>query len=345
MLANTITTEELCLRLKEEDEKNLVPFENYNRTRNWLSDLGHPCARYVYYTRTCGDQRETVPPRGMKRFWVGREMEDPIRKRVREAAKKIGMEIRQVGWKFYIDEIDASGKVDDIIVMETVTGRMIDAFANETKTTQDYMLDKIKTIDDMLAQDAHWWQQYPFQCMGYQVGAAQAGMMEERKGLFTLVGIPSGDVKFIPCDFRQDVWDHGVKNFETVKVAMEREEVPDRIRYGKPCAFCPFKTLCLPEKENASGVGLVGDPAIVEDLHTLLGLREQGAEYKRLDAKLKKTFKECADGLFVSKDGKVAVEVKRKSRTSYDVPPEIREKYKHDSEAVYIEFSDLEDGE
>ena len=74
--------------------------------------------------------------------------------------------------------------------------------------------------------------------------------------------------------------------------------------------------------------------ALAADLERMSELEDAAKEYGRLEKRVKDQMKEQGEGEYGA--GKFRVTVEAKPRTNYDVPADVKEKYKTEGQALFV---------
>lgn len=72
------------------------------------------------------------------------------------------------------------------------------------------------------------------------------------------------------------------------------------------------------------------------DLERMSELADAAQEHKKLEEGVKKGMKDMGDGLFTAGDWRITVE--SKPRTGYNIPDEIKAKYKTEETSTYVKW-------
>lgn len=315
---------------------------------NWLSFIGHPCQRHIFYKRTHWQHATKPDPILQRIFWLGRNLEKIIGDRVRKCAEPRGWEVLKLPGRanhFAFDPM-CSGRID--FVLQT-NGKSLPVVL-EIKSVSEYVFDHVNSVEDMLNRPEPWWRGYPYQLWGYEKGASEAGWTE-KDGMWALMAKATGRIKFIAgpyddilmgkCLSRLHDNEHRVKEWAASKLAAA---IPDRIDYEDAvCGKCDFLSLCKPAMQSMTELDFIDSDEIKRDLARVLELAPTVKEHDKISKKLKELARlACPQGkkeLLV--EGAGIIKVAHFLRTSYSVPKDIRDKYAEKSDTCRVTFAGL----
>jgi hypothetical protein len=147
---------DVAKKVVEAVEKNI---KVWPRDVNWASDAGHPCVRYLVFSRIAWQMK--VPPDTTLQF---------IFKRGAAAEAVIDEELKLAGFKIvehgrpYEDEsLKIRGKIDRKLEIDGVRVPV------EYKTVSPREIDHINSVEDMIAHDKVYIRQWPAQLLLYML--------------------------------------------------------------------------------------------------------------------------------------------------------------------------------
>ena len=136
-------------------------------------------------------------------------------------------------------------------------------------------------------------------------------------------GIP----KFIQVDLETNyqAMEDFLKDAETVRQAVETNQLPDYTAYREECQRCPvYQSICNPPIAPRGKEPLVfSDPNLEALLEERESLKVAGERYKALDEDLKKTFRGVENGFC----GPFQIQGKWGKMTRYEIPELIKSQY------------------
>lgn len=278
---------------------------------NYAYNAGHPCARNLVYHRL-NWQEKALPSTGtLLIFREGNLHEDSVIKLLLDS----GIEIIETQRPFEIKQIQLRGKIDGQIKLED--GKLIPA---EIKSMNPFDFEKINTIEDMKKSVKVWIRGYVTQMMMYLFG------MEKEIGVFILKNKVNGELKFVMCPIDYESAEKDWKKLELVNKHVAAGTYPERIEDRSVCRYCDFKHICLPD-ESSEAMNITDNQELLELLEERERLREAAKAYDDIDDKLKVYWKGLSEGTHLV-GGKFQVKISTYDRAFYNVPDDIKDKYK-----------------
>ena len=279
---------------------------------NYAYNSGHPCARNLVYNRLNWQEKALPGTNSLLIFREGNLHEDAVIKLLTES----GIKIIETQRPFEIKQIQLRGKIDGQI-MDDETGKKYPA---EIKSMNPFDWEKINSLADMQNSTKVWIRGYVTQMMIYLLG------LEKENGIFILKNKVSGALKFILCPLDYEYAEKEFKKLELVNKHVEAGTYPDRIEDRSVCQYCDFKHLCLPD-EVSNAISINDNQELLDLLEEREKLRESSKAYDAIDDKLKAYWKDLSEGTHLV-GGKFQVKISSYDRAFYNVPDEIKEKYK-----------------
>jgi hypothetical protein len=210
-----------------------------------------------------------------------------------------------------------SGKVDARISIGTERPIPI-----ECKAWNQHLVDRTNTFDDLFISP--WTRKGAYQLLCYMYGSeSEFGLM-----LLDRNGIP----KPIPVNLTGENYQRVEEFLQLAEIAVDHMEAgvyPPYIKDAAECRRCPFfGCVCNPPVDSGPGATILSDQALIEKLDRRQELASASKEFEILD----KDVKESLRGIEMGLAGNHLLEGKWQSSTTYDVPKEIKEKYKKTNE-------------
>jgi hypothetical protein len=334
-----------ALRIAEQ-ELAIREATSYPARSNWPSFVGHPCARHIFYRRTHQDQQTPPDARLSRIFALGRALETVAARRLEAALDGTGWTLCQLPEQMnrFTLEPNISGKVDRLLEPPRENGRRAaKPLIVEIKGISDHVMEQVDTLADMRARPEPWWQSYPAQIWSYELAGARNGWTA-CDGLFVLMGKLSGAIKCIPAPFDEDEWrtievkledvEARIELWPKASTAADREELMPARLEGQPavCARCDFAGICHPPMSGGQGGGIVTEPRILEAMATALRLEPTAKEYDKARETVRAWVLEQGAGIeepavWIA-DGIGQARHLIGETTVYDVPKDVREKYR-----------------
>lgn len=205
------------------------------------------------------------------------------------------------------------GKVDAWIKFADRTAAPI-----EVKNWNANLSAGIKTFDDVL--QGTWTKSGGYQLLAYMYATNEpVGFL-----LLDRAGIP----RMIPVEL--------YPNMETFETFLSKASdacdhadagtLPDYIQDASECKRCPFLgSMCNPPIAGGPGANIITDPEVEQLLERREATKDARDEYEAIDKQIKARYR----GLEYGIAGKFLLQGKYGNQTSYDIPEDVKLKYKH----------------
>lgn len=290
-------------------KKIRVQAQYYNR----VSQAGIECARRLQWHRTRWRDAAPVDEGLQRRFELGHILEPAITRMLEDGGVAVLQRQRDLSWP----ALQLTGHVDGVV---QENGEEI---VLEAKSCSSFVFQKLKkrvrTAADLLA-----------------LGGYLAGYVAQVGTYVLLMGFRRGIILFAN---KEDFRSHSVEVslddpavLETCEAFLKRIEAVNRAikdgvdlapEEGPHCERCPFVAVCLPDTEFAAPE-IMDDEEVVGWLEERESLQEAVQRREELDEALKARFDRPGEFLL----GSWNVRVKESLRTTYDVPPEVKDTFK-----------------
>jgi len=276
---------------------------------NWASRLGHPCERYLTYSRTSWDKVAPISVEKKMLFDLGHVFEQHVAKVYLE---KAGFQIVEMDRPV---QSEASGLLKRVKIHGKLDFICRDKdgfeFPVEVKSAHPSTWDKMETIEDMLFSKHYWVQQYPGQLMIYLLGK------NAEVGLFLFINKITAEPKAIWIHQDYTYAEALIQKAERVNKHVDEDTLPDRISYDdNVCGRCDFAGICLPDLVRDE-MDVIADPDLEEDLEEREKCKPFHQRYEELDKSVKKRLVDVPKALV----GKFAIIGKKVVRNGYTVEP------------------------
>jgi len=281
---------------------------------NYASQVGHPCARSLVYQRLNWNEKLLPSPSKLLIFRDGNTHETDIIKLLGEAGIQVIEQQRPFDWK----ELELRGKIDGRI---KVDGKNIPL---EIKSINPYDFEKINTVQDLLNSPKPWTQGYVAQMMIYLL------MMNEQEGIMLFKNKATGALKQVNVSLDYAYAEGVCKKLEIVNKHIKDGTYPERITDRAVCQFCDFKHLCLADEVSES-INITDDPEITDLIEQREALKPQAKAFEEADEQLKAIWKTKEAGTYLV-GGKFQVKISTYKRAFFNVPEDIKAKYKEETE-------------
>ncbi len=324
--ANEITARLDAARQAKRDEE-----EPRDRSdRNYASEIGHPCLKFLVHARLDWKQRKMPDITAEYRLEEGNEREWLVKKKLGD----IGFELILSQKYYHLEDLRLRGKIDGIIPLPRPVQGYREAPA-EIKSINPQWWDGIKSIDDIRNHRKWWFRGYASQLNAYLFAA------DYPFGYFILDTFGKRP-KIIPMERDEELWAHDSARIMQVNEYCEKKEYPAPIPYDPGiCGMCDFAHLCQPLKATE----FTEIPASEEEvLKEFLWLREFHEKYEEM----KKTLigDKNKPGRFWGVNavvGSVVIETKIQQRTTYDIPAEVKAPYAKKQEVVITSIKRIDE--
>lgn len=335
-VASAMTANDRLLRQQEGHKQYAVH-------TNWMSFVGHPCTRYIFYKRTRWQEAQVSGSASL--FWLGRELEPVIVERARLIARQAGWELLRLPDRanYFTFDPMCAGKLDTVLDLKD--GYL--PIVVEIKTMADHVFKSVNSAEDMLARNEPWWRAAPYQLWSYEYGGNLPGWTD-KDGMWLLMSKASGDFKFVPCPFNEEL-------FAAMREKLEENErriglwknskwdecpdkdgvfegfAPARIDYDHAvCGRCEFRGLCMPAETGGQGGAIFTETEVIGKFKRMMELEDAAQEYEELS----KTLREMAIAatgdtqrgcIIVPDAGQILVS--RYKATEYRMPEDAKTKF------------------
>lgn len=306
---DVLAAEITAARQKQLESKIGAP---YNREILWFGDI-HSCDRHNYYSMVEGSQRLRWDSFVQAKLDAGKEWELLIKKELLSLGYEPLLANETVEIKNKHGRVLARGKTDLSLADPSDRRKH---YPVEIKCMQTHMFSAINSWKDLLRNP--WTEKYLRQLMLYLYGK------NIDQGLFLLNDF-QGHWKLIPVYLDYAMCEDILQKIETAIAGRESGVAPNRIPYDNAlCGRCQFASVCIPDIKMA-GIDEIGNENTAALLERRDALKEKASEYTKIDKTIRELFKDIKDGSF--KIGNFIVSRKGISKTKYDIPDDVKEKF------------------
>ena len=263
-------------RIKEAYEKDR---RVYPCRSNRASNIGHPCMRYLVYSRKDWQKKVLPPVDLLYIFEGGNYIETLAIKRLEKAGFTVTSQQRD----FEDHKAGITGHIDGFISFPEAPE---EKYPLEIKSISQWGYEAINSYEDILRSDKVWVKQYPAQMQLYLY------LSNKERGMFYFVNKQNLQGKTIWVDLDYSYCEGILRKAEEVNSFLVSDEYPERIPYDRDvCGNCDFKHLCMPEQNNPSQIQFSEN----QELESLLNRREElepaRKEYEKIDKEVKEIAK------------------------------------------------------
>lgn len=248
---------------------------------NRASDIGHPCMRYLVFSRTRWADK-LLPEIDLQIiFSEGNAQEEAVKKTLSEAGFILTQQQRS-----YVEAPQLlTGHLDTFIEHPQHIPKPIPA---EIKGLSQFNWESINSLKDMIEHKAYYVRKYPAQMMTYLY------MTNEPEGLFILKNKQSGKIKFIPIELDLEYMESLLKKSEEVNRLIDTKTTPQGIDDLDICQGCPFRHVCFKDQSFGNGVIALDDDSLSVKVAKLLEIEPIAKEYDKLKETVGDQIKERA---------------------------------------------------
>ena len=281
---------------------------------NYASTAGHPCARKLVYDRLNWHEKLLPEPAKLMIFREGNLHEEAVIRLLQDA----GLQVIETQRPFEWSELQVRGKIDGRI---KVDGRKVPL---EVKSINSYGFDAINSVDDM-RHSSKWWERGY-----YDTFQLYLFMTNESDGIMLFKDKQSGKLKQLTITIDYEYAEQVAKKLERVNQHVAAKTYPERISDRSVCQYCDFRHICLPD-EQSDHIEITDDLELLDLLEQREVCRDAAKEYEQIDKKLKEYWKRTQPGIYLV-GGAFQVKLSMSKYTFYNVPGEIKDQYKQQSE-------------
>ncbi|MGC8900129.1 MAG: CRISPR-associated protein Cas4 [bacterium] len=208
--------------------------KQYTHANNNASEIGHPCERFLVFSRTRFSEKPLHNVELQCIFDEGANQEKSLIRDLLDA----GIEFVEAQRAFYDEKLQLSGRIDGMVVFEG------EAYPVEIKSMNPFSYEKIHSVQDMM-EDLYA-QKYPAQLTLYLY------LTNKEKGLFILKNKSTGVIKAIDMMLDYEYAEELIKKIERINKYVETKTVPDVNVDAELCKNCPFLHICMPDIKNSA---------------------------------------------------------------------------------------------
>lgn len=277
------------------------------RPNNWMSGIGHPCLRYLYYERTAQNKKLPFPHDALRAMKAGEQHEE----QAKDDLRKMGYIVIDTDRQFFIEELQLSGRIDCYLYEKGESDSPNKAILVDVKSFERHSFKNFNTVEDFL--NAPWyWKKYVDQLHGYM-------RADERDTSGIVMRCrPDTAMKGVVIPFDKKYWAAIENKLNDVNEAVVTGSPPERCTDLDVCSGCAFRIHCLPPAfKKKDGILIDNDPIAIQMLTRLDELKPLVKEYNKLD----KARKERYDKIAAASVGPFVITGQRQDRSGYAVKP------------------------
>lgn len=252
---------------------------------NRISDMGHPCARYLVYARTHWQSRAPESPALLGIFQTGSLLESQIIKILIDVGENSEPPFRIVGTQVVtsdkmLADYQIHGTIDGFLMVK-IDNQWVMLGVIDIKTCSPHVFASINSYEDL--QKYEWTKKYPAQLMLYSLAHNVDKcyiLFVNKSNLY--------DMKIIEFDLDFAYAESLLAKAKVVNDAVAgKTDLPAKINNPSVCLKCPFEHICMPEVKTGEGYRLIDDDEIIELIEARNNLSDSYKEYMRIDNQLK----------------------------------------------------------
>lgn len=320
--------EALADRLREKYSENVRRRIRVSAQHNLrASSLGMKCDRRLYNDVKHWQDQSPVDEVVQKYFDRGNDLEPVIQQKLYE----MGLRVIEQQRDLFDPELRIGAHIDGMALLaEDESGRRVTV---EIKASVNSSLMACTSVEALKANK--WGKRYYVQCQIYmkqsQTYATLLVMWDAAAWEPVILVIP-----FDPFDYEEIA-----NRARRINGHIDRNEPPDYTTDSRECRLCPhFGRSCSPPVSFGRGAQILTDEELLAEIEEREKLTEAGKKYNKLDASIKARLKgdkdNPQDGIFIIGPYEIHREVQ--NRAAYDIPTEVKERYRRPGHAVKIEI-------
>jgi hypothetical protein len=278
---------------------------------NWASELHHPCDRFLVYARLNWRDRKSKTVDSLFRLKEGSEQEDKLSDLLAKAGFRLKLGQLPLQW----DKFQIRGRIDGAI---PTTGRK--EYPAEVKSVSPWYWDSTATIGKIREHNKFWINRICSQLNLYL-------LMKDAPGGFLILVTFGKKPRILPMLLDYELGELDIQQAERVNKLVAKEKLPGRIKYASDiCGLCDFDHICQPLQ--FAEIRDVQEEE-VKDLKRFMEIEIYRNEWEKLKKKL--IGSKDKPGVFYGANcivEDIEVSSKQRDQTFYDIPAEIKSKYK-----------------
>ncbi len=270
-----INVQELEKAIWDSMDKQRKVFPCYT---NRASDIGHPCVRYLAFSRTRWQDKLLPDVELQFIFNEGNVQEEAVKRVLTDAGFNLSQQQRAA----FEAPQNLSGHLDTFIEHPLLIPNPIPA---EIKGLSQHNWHSINSLEDMINHKQWYVRKYPAQLMVYMY------MTNKDEGLFILKNKQNGRLKFIYAHLDYAYVETLLQKAEKVNQLVADKEVGEPIDDLDCCQNCPFRHICFKDQTFGNGVIMLDDDKINARMARLNELEVAAEEHAVLDSEINEQIK------------------------------------------------------
>jgi len=270
---------------------------------NRASEIGHPCLRYLVFSRTRWQEAQLPSLKKLLLFEEGQKQELQVLRDLQDA----GIRVVQQQRPLYNEELNLIGHVDGMI---EVGGELLPL---EIKAVNPVSFDRIACFADLETSRHHWERNWAFQLQAYILLSQKPGAVLLLKNKLT------GEIKDLTIKRDPDLVMGIAEKCRLIEDLLKREVVPEPPEEidERICQECRFNHICARDLERGASTVYWEEEEVIELLEERAKLRPLRDRYEEVDRRLKEIF----EGVALAVCGDWVITGKWIDRKGYKVAP------------------------
>lgn len=250
--------------------------------RNRSYNAGHPCERFLVYSRLNWAEKLRHDVGLQFIFNEGHVHEPAVLKLLRESGWEIVQQSRPYEWQRY----ELTGKID---AMLSVDGKL---FPFDVKSISPWNFDSIETLEDLRNHKEYYVRGYYYQMLFYLL------MSEEPEGFLLFKNKQSGRLRQINVTLDYEEGEKALQKLERINIHVAAKTYPDRIDDRDVCRGCSFRHICLPD-EDFDSIKIIDDEEILLRLNAMEENKVGRGVYNNCYEEIKEQFRARGTGVYM----------------------------------------------
>ncbi len=281
--------------IKTVDEYKKRSRRSYPCHTNRASSVGHPCLKFLVYSRTHWET-QPLPPLGLQYIFDEGNAHEDI---VLDLLRKSGLKLIEQQRAYEFREFKITAHIDAKLMVSIDI--IVPAIPFEIKSSEPYSWSKMDTPEDMINSKKIWWRKYPAQvqmyiAMSYGITGDKPGNIKcnvpDGMGIMITKNKLNGRLKQINFTNNDEFLNDILHKCTIINKHVDEGTLPDPIEPDEDvCGRCSFKSICIPDVTFGDALSMEYN----EYLHGLL--KERNAldparkRYNEIDKEVKQSIK------------------------------------------------------
>jgi len=262
--------------LEEKLNQRIVDYFSRKNTKqkpsgNRASSIGHPCLRYLVYSRTKWDEAQPIPQVVLEIFAEGNDQERTVDFWLTE----MGFRLYNSNQSFPANEYELTGHIDGMLT-DPETGESVPV---DIKTNHPNIYPVVNSEKDL--DKKPWMKKWYYQFQAYML------LLNMNEFWIIMKNKSVKQIKVIKVLRNDVVIDEIKKKCKTINRHLKKKTLPDRMNDIAYCETCEYNLICMPEMKRES-IQIADDSEFLIMLDRRDGLQPGAKEFNELDGAIKK---------------------------------------------------------